>query len=240
MNLRVTGIGPIQRPELTELAPAGGADSGRGAPSRRCCLPGRRTRAAAWRPARPEGATGSGRSCSAVPRPASPPRCTGGRTSGRRRGRGPGGDRGVRRDGAGASRLRGPGRRVRQPARRGGGGARMTARTLTDSDGGGGPGAAGDRRGHPGVDREGGRDGDRAHVAVADDPRRARLPGRHPRPAAAQADRPVVQRARAPDRARLPAGDDAARGRVLPQRRLPVRGRHRAPARPVRHGAGVP
>jgi N-methylhydantoinase A len=28
VNLRVTGIGPIQRPELTELAPAGAADSG--------------------------------------------------------------------------------------------------------------------------------------------------------------------------------------------------------------------
>jgi N-methylhydantoinase A len=30
VNLRVTGIGPIQRPELTELAPAGEADSGSG------------------------------------------------------------------------------------------------------------------------------------------------------------------------------------------------------------------
>src|SRR5262249_57322379 len=30
VNLRVTGIGPIQRPELTELVPAGGADSGSG------------------------------------------------------------------------------------------------------------------------------------------------------------------------------------------------------------------
>ena len=28
VNLRVTGIGPIQRPELTEVVPAGGADSG--------------------------------------------------------------------------------------------------------------------------------------------------------------------------------------------------------------------
>jgi N-methylhydantoinase A len=28
VNLRVTGIGPIQRPELTELMPTGGADSG--------------------------------------------------------------------------------------------------------------------------------------------------------------------------------------------------------------------
>jgi N-methylhydantoinase A len=30
VNLRVTGIGPIQRPELTELVPVGGADSGSG------------------------------------------------------------------------------------------------------------------------------------------------------------------------------------------------------------------
>ena len=39
---------------------------------------------------------------------------------------------------------------------------------------------------------------------VADDPRRPRLPGRHPRPAAAQAHRPVVLRAGAPGRPRLP------------------------------------
>ena len=37
-----------------------------------------------------------------------------------------------------------------------------------------------------------------------------------------------------------PIDDDATRRRVLPQRRLPVRGRHRAPARPVRDGAGLP
>ncbi len=37
----------------------------------------------------------------------------------------------------------------------------------------------------------------------------------------------------------FPIADDAAGRRVLPQRRLPLRGRHRAPARPVRHGAGV-
>ena len=46
------------------------------------------------------------------------------------------------------------------------------------------PGPAGDRAGLAGGDRDGGRDGDRPHRAVADDPRRARLPGRHPRPAA--------------------------------------------------------
>ena len=56
---------------------------------------------------------------------------------------------------------------------------------------------------------------------------------------AAQADRPVLLRAGAPGRPRLPARDDAPGRRVLPQRRLPVRGRHRPPARPVRHGAGV-
>ena len=37
-----------------------------------------------------------------------------------------------------------------------------------------------------------------------------------------------------------PTRDDAARRRVLPQRRLPLRGRHRPPARPVRDRAGVP
>ena len=55
----------------------------------------------------------------------------------------------------------------------------------------------------------------------------------------AQAHRPLVLRARAPRRARLPARHHAARRRVLPQRRLPVRGRHRPPARPVRDRAGV-
>ena len=50
-----------------------------------------------------------------------------------------------------------------------------------------------------------------AHLALADDPRRARLPRRHPRPAAAQADRPLVLGARAPGGPRLPARDDARR-----------------------------
>ena len=65
--------------------------------------------------------------------------------------------------------------------------------------------------GHAGLDREGGRDRHRPHLALADDPRRARLPGRHPRPAAAQAHRPVVLRAGAPGRPRLPDRDDARR-----------------------------
>ena len=47
-------------------------------------------------------------------------------------------------------------------------------------------------------------------------------------------------RAGAPDRPRLSTGDDAPGRRLLPQRRVPLRGRHRAPARPVRHRAGVP
>ena len=55
--------------------------------------------------------------------------------------------------------------------------------------------------------------------------------------AAAQADRALVLRARASGRARLPARDDAAGRRLLPQRRLPLRGRHRPPAGPVRHRA---
>ena len=40
--------------------------------------------------------------------------------------------------------------------------------------------------------------------------------------------------------ARLPDRDDARGRRLLPQRRLPLRGRHRPPARPLRHRAGVP
>ena len=54
------------------------------------------------------------------------------------------------------------------------------------------PGAARDRQGQPRLDRGGGRDRDRAHRRGPDDPRRPRLPGRHPRPAAAQAHRPVL------------------------------------------------
>ena len=37
----------------------------------------------------------------------------------------------------------------------------------------------------------------------------------------------------------FPLDRDAPGRRVLPQRRLPLRGRHRPPARPLRHGAGV-
>ena len=96
-----------------------------------------------------------------------------------------------------------------------------------------------DRGGEPRRDREGGRDGDRPDVALADDPRRPRLPRRHPRPPAAQAHRPVVLRARPPGGARLPARDHAPRRRLLPQRRLPVGGRDRPPARPLRHRPGV-
>jgi O-acetylserine/cysteine efflux transporter len=51
---------------------------------------------------------------------------------------------------------------------------------------------AGDRRRQPGVDRERGRDRHRADGPVSHDQGRARLPGRHPRPAAAEADRPLV------------------------------------------------
>ena len=101
------------------------------------------------------------------------------------------------------------------------------------------PGARRDRPGLAGQRRDGGRDRDRADQPQPDDPRRARLPGRHPRPAAAQADRPLVLRARAPGRPRLPARGDARGRRLLPQRRLPLRGRDRPPARPVRDRAGV-
>ena len=59
-------------------------------------------------------------------------------------------------------------------------------------------------QGYAGQRGDGGRDRDRAHRAQPDDPRRPRLPRRHPRPAAAQAHRPVVLRAGAPGRPRLP------------------------------------
>ena len=101
------------------------------------------------------------------------------------------------------------------------------------------PGAGRDRAGLAGQRRDGGRDRHRAHQPQPDDPRRPRLPRRHPRPAAAQAHRPVLLRARAPGRPRLPDRGDARGRRLLPQRRLPLRGRHRPPARPVRDGAGV-
>ena len=101
------------------------------------------------------------------------------------------------------------------------------------------PGPGRDRPGVLGERGDGGRDGHRADLPVADDPRRPRLPGRHPRPAAAQADRPLLLRAGPSRRPRLPARGDERGRRLLPQRRLPVRGRHRPPARPVRHRAGV-
>jgi O-acetylserine/cysteine efflux transporter len=51
---------------------------------------------------------------------------------------------------------------------------------------------AGDRGRQPGVDRERGRDRNRPNGPVSHDQGRARLPGRHPRPHAAEADRPLV------------------------------------------------
>ncbi|GAA2853474.1 hydantoinase B/oxoprolinase family protein [Nonomuraea rubra] len=51
---------------------------------------------------------------------------------------------------------------------------------------------------------------------LADDPRRARLPRGHPRRTAAQAHRPLLQRARPARRARLPGRDHEARRRLLP------------------------
>ena len=101
------------------------------------------------------------------------------------------------------------------------------------------PRAGRDRPGLAGERGDGGGDRHRAHQPQPDDPRRPRLPRGHPRPAAAQADRPLVLRARPPRRPRLPDRGDARGRRLLPQRRLPLRGRDRAPARPLRHGAGV-
>ena len=141
----------------------------------------------------------------------------------------------------GAPGLRRHRRRLRQPAAHEGGlGADgRTSATKSSHQGGRRPGPRRDRRRHAGRDREGGRDLHRPHLALADDPGRARLPRRHPRPEAAQAHRPLVLGARAPGGARLPDRDDEHRRRLLPQRRLPLRRRHRPPARPVRHRAGV-
>ena len=55
-----------------------------------------------------------------------------------------------------------------------------------------------------------------------------------------EADRPLVFRTGQPCGPRLSDGDDGSGRRVLPQRRLLVRGRHRAPSGPLRDGSGVP
>ena len=185
VNLRVTGVGPITRPELREIPsraasderPARARHDARSASTR---MPGTSrptsTGARTCGPATPSPARRSSRSSARRCRctPASPCASTRSATSSSPRRR---------------SEQRRPahGIRARQPADAAGQHGRPDPRR--------------DRAGHPGERRDGGRDRHRPHLALADDPRRARLPGRHPRPPAAQADRALVLGARAPHRA---------------------------------------
>ena len=197
VNLRVSGIGPITRPEIRRAARS----------------PRQRPREAPL-----------GRSPSRA-RSASTPtwvRRDAGPLAGRPRAPatsvdGPGRHRGVRLHGPAPPGLHRHRRRLRQPA---GHGAtdepprpdRVPLRPPDDGRRRGRrPGARRDRAGLARQRRGGGRDRDRAHQPQPDDPRRARLPRRHPRPAAAQAHRPVLLRARPSGRARLPDRGDARR-----------------------------
>ena len=152
-------------------------------------------------------------------------------------GRGPGGHRGVRIDAAGASRLHGRGGRFgnldacarvsRQ--RRWTGGERSADPVLVEIV-----------EGTLAVGGEGGRDRHRAHRPLADDPRRARLPGGHPRRRLRKLTGRSYSRAGPAVVRDFPIETMQPGRRLLPQRRLPVRGRHRPPARPVRHRPGLP
>ena len=99
---------------------------------------------------------------------------------------------------------------------------------------------AADRRRHAQLDRGRDRIRHRAHRALADDPRGARLPRRPVRPLLPQAHRPLLFGDAERGGARLSAGDDAAGRRVPDERHLSHRRLHRPPARPLQHGAGVP
>ena len=102
--------------------------------------------------------------------------------------------------------LRIPGRPRRPPKRRG------------RSD------RAADRRGHAQLDRGRDRICHRAHRALADDPRGARLSRRPVRPPLPQADRPLLFGDAERGGARFSAGDDAAGRRVPDERHLSHRG----------------
>ncbi len=99
---------------------------------------------------------------------------------------------------------------------------------------------AADRRRHVELDRGRDRIRHRAHRALADDPRGARLPRRPVRPPLPQAHRTILFGDAERGGARFPAADHAAGRRVPDERHLSHRGQHRAPARPLQHGAGVP
>ena len=96
-----------------------------------------------------------------------------------------------------------------------------------------------DRRGHAQFHRGGDRIRHRAHRALADDPRGARLPRRPVRPLLPQAHRPLLFGDAERRGARFPAAHHAARRRVPDERHLPDRGLDRTPSRPVQHRAGL-
>ncbi len=144
-----------------------------------------------------------------------------GRRGPRRR---PGGVRGVQLHGAAAPRLRGPGGRLRQPGDQEDGmsvdpilveiveGYLASVEQEVET-------AIGRTSRSPMI-----RDAHDYRAGIHD--RRLRkLTGRS------------YSRAGAPGGPGLPDRDHEAGGRVLPQRRLPLRGRHRPPARPLRHGS---
>ena len=101
------------------------------------------------------------------------------------------------------------------------------------------PDRAADRRGHAQFHRGGDRIRHRAHRALADDPRGARLSRRPVRPLLPQAHRPLLFGDAERGGARLSARDHAAGRRVPDERHLSHRGLDRPPARPVQHRAGV-
>ena len=235
VNLRVTGIGPIRRPDIL-AQPPGEPRGAVGVRRRPVCFDaaeGYVETPVLWRPDLAVGHRGH--------------------RTGRRRG--------VRLDGAAAPRLHRPGRRLRQPRRHPRRARRMTGPTAAPSPAGSRCAPTRFPFGHLTDDVGRGADpvlrGDRRRARWPASSRRSRRPSRAPRAVpmirdahdfrAGIHDRLLrkltgrsYSRAGAPGRPRLPAGDDAAGRRLLPQRRLPVRGRHRPPAGPVRHRAGVP
>ena len=99
---------------------------------------------------------------------------------------------------------------------------------------------AADRRRHAEFDRGRDRIRHRAHRALADDPRSARLSRRPVRPLLPQAHRALLFGDAERRGARFSARDDAARRRVPDERHLSDRRLDRPPAGSVQHRAGVP
>ena len=96
-----------------------------------------------------------------------------------------------------------------------------------------------DRRRHAQLDRGRDRIRHRAHGALADDPRSARLSRRAVRSLLPQAHRAILFGNAQRGSARLPARDHEAGRRLPDERHLPHRGLDRPFAGPVQHGAGV-